>query len=794
MRVDDAAQVAMWAPQARFDYVKSPFFIWSDSPWQSGPAMLERNDGFISDYDLQVVYPRPLRVPVNLRLKPGIDTPYDQDWARLQPPSGDQRHYFRSLEEIEVKPSAEHDAPYNDVFKVNYTPLFTQFGELNAPISTRAVTMAMKDTKTVALEAALSDTYGITVYALTLFQQQTENANGGNIATTNPSEDYELWIGVTIGAGEDAIDYAIRSEANTDVGIYRRAAGEADFGLVQRLAPGNLNISAGVASTYGGFPGIPIDFRVIAGRLQIRLGDSQIPAYFDESRINNDGEPISKITRVWWRHRKLNQVVIHLFKLKWPSADVSLISSEIPIGFYSESFEGARIDAAGPDADAWEATVDTENSELTGPIVIYKLDFDGPNDGSHKGQQYSDAPFAVRSVDLIWSPVVKRNPSFALYPRPEGVEVTHAFNPGDLTIRSSGSLFFSNNKPQIKPTGENIFWGEWMANYGQVALEIALQRTITGIPNSLSVPFKVFTGYGHTRGEVHARGGSSQFVMHFEDRVRQIRSPRFALPWMDGWNIYYAFAYLAQLGGVSIEDLAFKHLVPPVPFGEGSDLGNGEGGGAYYLPVGAAGAALTRFSGLGLWEIMGRMAFAIGYMRFFNVNGQLDLRKFRIPSGVRRFFYESDRASGGLEGCWEVHAAKDMDEVRSEVVIVGIDAFAPKWEPIGVKYSNDGIIYNPRQVNHLGYSDPFVWIDSQFADPHYADEAGFETMRFLQVPGFDVTLTTWLQPDIFPLDMIVLQSFMTGSAWTRLAVMQIKHTKFHDGPGSSIITGRLIPA
>src|SRR4051812_6188683 len=64
MQVNVATNVFMYFPQERFAYVEEPFFVATDFPWQHGPVNWgEDSSHFVSDYDLQAIYPAPMFVP-----------------------------------------------------------------------------------------------------------------------------------------------------------------------------------------------------------------------------------------------------------------------------------------------------------------------------------------------------------------------------------------------------------------------------------------------------------------------------------------------------------------------------------------------------------------------------------------------------------------------------------------------------------------------------------------------------------------------------------------------------------
>ena len=139
-----------------------------------------------------------------------------------------------------------------------------------------------------------------------------------------------------------------------------------------------------------------------------------------------------------------------------------------------------------------------------------------------------------------------------------------------------------------------------------------------------------------------------------------------------------------------------------------------------------------------------------------------------------------------------VRMNKDMGEVRNTSIVIGVGVFTPRYDPIVYKFSDTDSVYNPLAYNHLGYENAAVWMDSQFADPYFAFSAARDMYYFLRTPGLSVTLTTWLQPDIFPLDMIMVQSPKIGTYGIRMMVTDVVHT-VNKERGRSTISARFIP-
>ncbi len=550
------------------------------------------------------------------------------------------------------------------------------------------------------------------------------------------------------------------------------------------------------------------EVRLLGGRLQFRMNAGDEAYYVDDLRIGDDGVVIDRLNFARIRATYVSSMVCSMHPMKF-RANARYSSPEIPIGFASDNFSGVAIDYAGNGQvpGAWNVLLDEAESELRGPTVQYGLNLKSPTiEDRYKGIEYvNDAP-VIRAVHLAWDPVIYPTFPQATVVSPERIVTRSIFNLDDLTVAWDGEKWFNANGDKLLPDGTLGAWGQWSQRNGQRAAEVNLARTLAS--GGMSQYYRVFTGYAHTNGSVlmnptsEIAGAGSMAGTHFRmgmaDRRIQLLSDEFALPWMDGWNYFYAIAYLAQLAGVSLDDMAFAGLVPEVPFGPGSDLGTQDGQPAPYLPVGDGGTVQTRYTGLAPWAIMQKLAYAIGFMLYFDAFGRLDTRKFRIPTGIKRSFYESDVAStaqagGGMEGCRNVQTDKDHSVVRNQTVIAGINAFAPLYDPIVVKYSDDDSIRNPLAFNHLGYRQRFAWVDSQFADPYFADQAAQKMHAYLRTPAITVNFeTNWLQPDIFPIDVIMFQSSKTGTSWLPMLVTSVIHDVTID-TARSIISARYIP-
>ncbi len=771
MLVEHAAIVRIWPTSGRFRRVIKPAYWHTDFPWMAGAANWRGQENMVVSAELQAVLPKPVRVPCNSRLIAGASTSYDAEYGAAVSAGG-----------VDTDLPLLSWSQQIGVGTLAYTPVWGGTTQRSLGLSVSPTTYGGGDSNAVQLQT--TTVCHAALLRMTWRPQPAAvlaaGAIGGTSAKTEPSD---AWVGVVVGSGADRSYWRVRSTSNQDLVIETLLQDDSDWSTKETIpVPISDSPLADMWSTGQSEPTITAEFRLIGGRMQVRVLEQTWT--FAEDRIDGTGAAITTITAMQCGASRFSAVTVWAEPIRW-SRTMRYDSPEATIGFASEAFAGHNVDEVPGSASGWTTTLDEENSSLLGPIVWYRLDVTGPNDGSYLEQDYSNLCYGIRAVNLEWTAQEVYDPTVAEEIEFERVVVTHRYDPTRLTVVSDAQITCNNNSGS---------WGEWSRDHGQVAVEIYAARTT---PLGTVASELIFTGYGHVRGDVLAYGGGSSFVMHCRGRCVQLEHDRFNLPWMDGWNMFYALGYLAQLGGVSKLDLGFAPQVPVEPFGEGTDLGDGSGNPAYYLPVGPGGSVISRSRAEPLLDRMLRISSGVGYLLFFDVAGDLVCRKFALPSGVKRSFFESDRESlgqpgGGFEGARFASATKDLSEVKNQASVIGIDAFASKWDAIIETREDSASIEDPLAANHLGYPAPAVWMDSQFAEPGFAADAADETIRVLSQPGQVEQIVTWIQPDIFPLDIVQLQSDRLGTRDTRMMVVEVRH-ELSQQAASSVIGARLVP-
>jgi hypothetical protein len=771
MQIDDAFEVHAWAPRARFALQRVPRYVHSDLPWQHTALGLATNDGVMTDVDLQVVCPLPVRVPHNQELSGSAL------WDALFAEALFAGAVDEDLPSLEWTIGADHSG-------YDFIPEFG--GDTGKPLGLHAFTETYNDADTADLDIfALVDCMAVDLQLSVKGQPGAVLAegDGGGISST-PDEPTAAHVAVRIGAAGSALWYRVATREEGQYTIERRSGGE--WQLLQAVARPATERVTDESYAYGPLDlPLPVEFRLVGGQLSIRIGDIAQPYYIAEDR------GIHEISAIEVRARKALSATIYAGEIFW-RAEAAFTSPEADLGFASPDKPEAIFVFAGDDrtGDGYSVNLIAEESELLGPRIFYRTEISGPEDGAWKGQPWSRFAIALRAIHLRYPGATTYNLAAAVQVPPSALQVQHRFNPQTIQIESVASIVMPCNKRETMPTGEVGTWGEWALNYGQIAVEIWGSRTTP--PAGMGPPVLLFSGYGNTQSHLMMAAGGGAIELRCQDRRRQLRSPRWALPWMDGWNVFYAMYTLAQGGGVAPEDMAFLPSVPAGPYEPSVDP---DGEQAYFLPYGPGGSVITRHSGQPLWSIMSRIAFSIGYMLFFDVESRLQFRKFRLPLGLKRAFYESDResalAGGGVEGLWQLQVSKDMDQVRSETVVVGIREHSRnERDQIVYRQADLGVVEDPSAFNHLGYSEPAVWMDSQFADEAFAEAASIDMHRVMRLPGLQAAGTTWFQPDVFPLDVITISSTRAGTTGLPLFVLGAVHRKAAGRPAESTLIAR----
>ncbi len=391
------------------------------------------------------------------------------------------------------------------------------------------------------------------------------------------------------------------------------------------------------------------------------------------------------------------------------------------------------------------------------------------------GSQYGSKTPLVQAVELEYEEQEESVIDFPLMLYPNEVQVSSQFDVGRLQVRSRAQLRLQDPDGSVAR-----YWGA----RGHHAIQIEGYRTVSEIPSDDSI---LFTGYLNRQMSVGSDSAGLQTVQLLaEDRTCQLAQPRWWIAWMDGWNVYYAMAYLAALGGIRREQLGFQSLVPENPYDE---VPSSEP--AWFLPVGGAGTPLTRFSGVNLWDAMSRIASTIGYVLYFDHQGFLQFHKFRVPAGFDRIYREVTDHPDELIQTIQYH--RDLSQVRNQITVVGLDAYAPMWLPTVSHRVDSQSLTNFNAPNYIGYPQPFVWADSQFARLEFARAAAETAFARMRHPYETVSFTTLFTPSLRVGMILLLECLRLDTVGKRYLVTQVSHRLWGERFGETQVQARWIP-
>ena len=318
-----------------------------------------------------------------------------------------------------------------------------------------------------------------------------------------------------------------------------------------------------------------------------------------------------------------------------------------------------------------------------------------------------------------------------------GITENLAFDPNTLNIYNHTVIEFVN-EDQAYTWASGVRSCELFLGYD----EVGVHRRMTGL-----------CGYVMEWGSAD---GDRSYRLHAYDRSMQLKSPAGVmvanLPYMDGWCIYKAMRFLANYAGVTDAALAF----PICDCDSDSDPPCGH----YLLPKGDEFHPLVKFpAGMYAWECMQRLQKYVGYVMYFDGSGYLQFYQWipSAPGPYKKIFNETgtfDRTRPRLDELRTVGRTRDMRGVRNDVLIIGIDP--ETWDPIVAHNQDLDSVHNINAPNYMGYRSSMVWADDMFATAAYASQALDSLWNYLRTPHDVIGLEGWMQPDLYPLDVIGL--------------------------------------
>jgi hypothetical protein len=541
-----------------------------------------------------------------------------------------------------------------------------------------------------------------------------------------------------------------------------------------------------------------VDALVTPNRLQVRVSGSALPLLLPLRDLTGSATDPADDTETPYTEQPPKLMWIRAVQMRWSSLRRVRVSGYpvyfAPVAEWKSSEHALGFAPVSPptyeirmlnDVDVPNTSVSVITDDFT--LGKYRLRLSGDT-GVVGSETVALRTPLVHAVTPRYEGRYYQQPAQGQYLFPNEISVAQRFDLNRLQIQASASLSFLDTDGSV-----------WRAlrRSGLRACRIHMSRyafddTGAPLPSRSAVEYPVFSGYLNTDCSTHSLShGHLRTTVQAVDRSLQLRTPRWWLPWMDGWNVYYAMAYLAELGGIPRSQLGFAALVPNAPFDEVP------GSNAWFLPVGNAGTPLTRFSGQDLWDIMSRIAYAIGYMLFFDVNGVLQFRKYAIPDGVSVIFVDEDvwvdsfpdaPSRAALAG--RVH--RSLFGVRNSVTVVGVDAYAPLWYPIVSHRVDMGSVYDTTAENFIGFRNPMVWTDTQFARLEYARRAANRVASVVARPVMHMQIQTRLCPEVYAGDVVgVVMPRLDLTE--RFLVLGVQHSISEGSAGMTMLDLRYIP-
>lgn len=451
----------------------------------------------------------------------------------------------------------------------------------------------------------------------------------------------------------------------------------------------------------------------------------------------------------------------------------------------------------------------TTQSSPGAPDVVYLLEIDNEEAGTYGGEPYADFTATITKVFIEVDGKFSTQQSTSKAIIPKRVVERIFFDPNQLCIDHTVNIIADN------------FYGQWAGQMGNVAFKLWLGYKT---PANFGVPrygdpdaqglYSRFVGFCN---EFNFQiPGASRATIGFDciDQMYQIGANPLASPALvDGWNHYSAAAYFSQAAGITASRMAFANLVPAKTSGGlattlaadptaridpfGTAPGDTE---PYFLPTGTGNRPWTpRNRTMPIIDLLNFIRKPTGFLNYIDNKGLLQYHKWVpfAPGTVFRTFNLND--SDNLDGFWDFRLRVSTKNVRNRILLVGIDPFADFYNVLISKREDSYSINAPlgqEPPNFVGFPQTMVWVDPRFASPEFVSTSADRILEMLRIPLVEAQFSTWMQPDLFPMDVVYLNEHKTGVLNIPLYVMGITNVYGVDDRGRvecrSHITGRFL--
>jgi hypothetical protein len=410
----------------------------------------------------------------------------------------------------------------------------------------------------------------------------------------------------------------------------------------------------------------------------------------------------------------------------------------------------------------------------------------------YAGTAYANKTAAISRVTL-------RTPSLSrVYPYtpqpvvPQEIVESISFDPSSLQIRHSLSITMDNFK------GIDWLWQQYgIRGYGNqhIAFRCGWQH-MQGGPDG-GIGWQHFYGYATSYQFSRGSGGAARLTMSCTDQMQQLEDVLIAAPAdVDGFNHYSAMALYLMNAGITPLQMAFAHLVPTIsgrtllsePGGAIDPYGVAPGDptpGGYTLPYGTGMHPWTPIDRtLPILALLQPIQKVTGYLLYVDAFGFFRYEPWIPPSaiGPKRTFTETatdgwGQPGGALTEMFDLTITSSTDSTRNQTILVGIDAFGPEWAPIVEKRRDEPSIFTapgdlpPR--NHISYPKSVIWTDARFANPQFASDSADRLHAMVRLPDYTANFSCWLQPDLFPMDVIYVDDWKSNSLGVPFYVLSV---------------------
>jgi hypothetical protein len=425
------------------------------------------------------------------------------------------------------------------------------------------------------------------------------------------------------------------------------------------------------------------------------------------------------------------------------AASAYMVANEHQLGFVRRWDTPINYHVLGKNPSGCSATASTEWEQ--GSEFRYKLAFRGPKAGTYQGVDYSRDTSVARSVTYNIPPHIRMpaRTGIAQYPIRE-VQITTAFDWRNLSIVSKADVVVNNRDAEWRDS-----WPPPQSGFGNraVTLDLGWQGA-----DGWGAANRRFTGIGGL-DITYVRGPAPESIARIacEDLSVILRDyEMMCCPWMDGWCHYYAIRFLAQLAGFTDAQMEFEYCNDPFCLNPNH----------YHLPIGEGGRPLMYFPpGTPVRSAMQQIQFLTGHLLYFDVSGKLKYYPWvrTSPGPYKRTFYDGPSPNiDPHQVVQQVSLTRSNRTIRTDLTVIGIDAYGPAWRPIVEHRHNERSISDPRDFTYVGYRKPRAVADSRFATQEYAALAADTIFSLENRPSEEIVLTMTGMTDLYPMDVIGL--------------------------------------